>query len=1000
MTTADDVKQIGREIDKIVNQLIQGEKAVTNTVKAAKTIKGGPSIGGSAPSFGGLSSETQQVMNKYLAMGGGGGSGIMATSLGVVTAGVGALWNSVPGVDDAYTYKQQIFNTAYANRGQFSADKTFGMIKASFGAGMDATSVLAASNMTNAGIGPNSTRFMSTGNQAGMLSRFDGRSTQQTTAGMISLQNGSSGISGKLASYGIFVTDPGSGKGGDLGKLVDQLWARWYGSKNARVDDVQFEADLMGGWVGSDMTTLFGSYPDLYQNVLSALRMKQKSGGRSINWNVNKNGKDSANRQMTKAGIKTEDTPWWAKQSMEQGRMENIADSSDALIKGFQDAAAVVNKFNEVMNAFINSGAGQLAFRGKGFLDSVTGSQELGGAVGFGGSLLGSVLMGGAMRAGFGAIGGAIGRGAPKVIPFAASTTGATGGSSAAAAASGTSSVAGTVATASRLGRFAKFGGPIGAAVGGALTAIPLVMAANEGYQSGGLSGAASNYFGAMSQELSGPGGVMTAGPAANAMATITAALSNLFGSGGDQVSVVPGGAEEGAGGGSLTSSSSGSNLAKMAMGYLGVRYVAGGRDAKSGWDCAGFTYALYKKLGVILPEVSWLQIKKGTPVASLSEALPGDLLFFHVKGGHNHDPSPLKVNHVGVFIDSKTMVHAANPKSGTVKTSLPYSGGKLVGIRRYLDPTKLSESQQKLFDSVIGGSAGGSQGGASTLGIDSPMSSGFNSGGFWGSVGSIISTWNDSSESPNDASASVGGVSVSTGEVGTTVPSSNIGESSLAGITPGRAPKLAWSRSPLGDAALIGVLSAAGFQGEDLREAYAIAMRESSGNPTSHNPRGQDYSYGLFQINMLGSLGPERDAKFRRYVRGYNGPDSLFDPIVNARAAAYMSQKGRNWASWVSPTYGKAKQYYAQYPGASSGMDMLKDGLVNAHQGEIIVPAEHAGPIREIMRKGIDGLGKTNNITINVNVKNASREEATRFAKWIKQDLQHESVIDRMRSK
>ena len=51
------------------------------------------------------------------------------------------------------------------------------------------------------------------------------------------------------------------------------------------------------------------------------------------------------------------------------------------------------------------------------------------------------------------------------------------------------------------------------------------------------------------------------------------------------------------------------------------------------------------------------------------------------------------------------------------------------------------------------------------------------------------------------------------------------------------------------------------GFRDTALRNAWAIAMRESTGRPLAHNKNANtgDNSYGVFQINMIGSLGVER---------------------------------------------------------------------------------------------------------------------------------------------
>jgi cell wall-associated NlpC family hydrolase len=123
-----------------------------------------------------------------------------------------------------------------------------------------------------------------------------------------------------------------------------------------------------------------------------------------------------------------------------------------------------------------------------------------------------------------------------------------------------------------------------------------------------------------------------------------------------------------------------GDDIAAWASRYVGVPYVAGGRSPK-GWDCAGFTHWVAEQYGISIPEVSWLQIKQGTPVANLDQAKPGDLLFFHEPGGHRRDPSPLKVNHVAIYLGDGKMVEAANPRAGTRISSVDTA--HLVGIRR-----------------------------------------------------------------------------------------------------------------------------------------------------------------------------------------------------------------------------------------------------------------------------------------------------------------------------
>ena len=99
-----------------------------------------------------------------------------------------------------------------------------------------------------------------------------------------------------------------------------------------------------------------------------------------------------------------------------------------------------------------------------------------------------------------------------------------------------------------------------------------------------------------------------------------------------------------------------------------------------------------------------------------------------------------------------------------------------------------------------------------------------------------------------------------------------------------------------LTDLELKDLLSLVGFSGKSLKLAWAIAKRESSGHPLSHNKNSatKDNSYGLFQINMIGSLGTERQAKF-----GITSYAELLDPVTNAKAAYYMSSHGEDFSSW-----------------------------------------------------------------------------------------------------
>jgi hypothetical protein len=107
---------------------------------------------------------------------------------------------------------------------------------------------------------------------------------------------------------------------------------------------------------------------------------------------------------------------------------------------------------------------------------------------------------------------------------------------------------------------------------------------------------------------------------------------------------------------------------------------------------------------------------------------------------------------------------------------------------------------------------------------------------------------------------------------------------------------KYAERRAPLEPEELKELLQAVGFEGQALKLAWGIVMRESRGGPTSHNGNSDtgDNSYGLFQINMIGGLGADRREKY-----GLTTNEELFNPVVNARIAFLMSGGGEDFGAW-----------------------------------------------------------------------------------------------------
>ena len=115
--------------------------------------------------------------------------------------------------------------------------------------------------------------------------------------------------------------------------------------------------------------------------------------------------------------------------------------------------------------------------------------------------------------------------------------------------------------------------------------------------------------------------------------------------------------------------------------------------------------------------------------------------------------------------------------------------------------------------------------------------------------------------------------------------------------------------------------LYSAGFRGHNIREAWAIAMRESNGRPGTIS----NSDYGLFQFNYPSWGG-----------KSWWNTQLLLTPEYNAKIAYQLSNGGRNWQPWGMADHNQFnfanygmwsdwqlynwivepyQRYYAQYP-------------------------------------------------------------------------------------
>ena len=110
----------------------------------------------------------------------------------------------------------------------------------------------------------------------------------------------------------------------------------------------------------------------------------------------------------------------------------------------------------------------------------------------------------------------------------------------------------------------------------------------------------------------------------------------------------------------------SGQAVVDDARSYIGTPYGA------YGFDCSGFTSAVFADLGVYLPDSPDAQYAYGTP--SYGEA--GDLVFF--------DEAGYGISHVGIATGYGTVIHASTYYGAVVETPIEYIPGYVGAVDAY----------------------------------------------------------------------------------------------------------------------------------------------------------------------------------------------------------------------------------------------------------------------------------------------------------------------------
>ncbi len=113
--------------------------------------------------------------------------------------------------------------------------------------------------------------------------------------------------------------------------------------------------------------------------------------------------------------------------------------------------------------------------------------------------------------------------------------------------------------------------------------------------------------------------------------------------------------------------------LISSANKYLGTPYVYGGTTA-NGFDCSGYTQAVFRNLGISLPRTSKAQYGVGSAVSRQNLEV-GDLVFFNTSGSG--------VSHVGIYYGDNKFINAESAGVKVSSMGSSYWSKRYIGAKR-----------------------------------------------------------------------------------------------------------------------------------------------------------------------------------------------------------------------------------------------------------------------------------------------------------------------------
>ncbi|EPR13556.1 C40 family peptidase [Ruminiclostridium papyrosolvens] len=122
------------------------------------------------------------------------------------------------------------------------------------------------------------------------------------------------------------------------------------------------------------------------------------------------------------------------------------------------------------------------------------------------------------------------------------------------------------------------------------------------------------------------------------------------------------------------------SKLIAYAREFEGVRYVYGGTNPQTGFDCSGFVGYVYKKFDVNLNRSAQGMYSNGVKV-SKAQLKAGDILFFDASSRKASG----QIDHAGIYIGGDTFIHASSSNGKVRVQKLSEYRGTYIGAKRVI---------------------------------------------------------------------------------------------------------------------------------------------------------------------------------------------------------------------------------------------------------------------------------------------------------------------------